>query len=62
MINISKKENFKQDIGHYSLIQSSRIFKENFKLIGLGLMRLKKSLIMEQLGSGSLMKENFISL
>ena len=37
-------------VGDWALfsIQNSNIFKESLRLIGLGLMRLKKSLIMEQ--------------
>jgi len=48
MTNISRTRGFKKEIGHYYLIQSLKIFKANFKLIGLGHMRLKNSLVMEQ--------------
>ena len=57
MINTSKKEKFSQETGHYSLIQSSKISKEKIKLTGLGLMRLKMFLIMEQSKIGILMKK-----
>jgi len=48
MTNTSRTRGFKRDIGHCYLIQSLKIFKGSFKVIGLSHMRLKKYLIMEQ--------------
>jgi len=43
-----KEKKFKKESGHCYLIPSSKTSKVNFRLIGLGHMRLTKSLAMER--------------